>query len=246
MAILYKNVNIYLGRYPFKAKTSKFALDYSVEEKDPTTLADNTSIVFPGLMQVKGSMEGNMALGAAASGEPEPLISERVGSLVDFPIIVSRGGASGDRAFFYRAFQVSGNPIEGGVGDLHRFTFSHPLSASRLAAGRIMLPEGSISAATGSGTAYQLGTLSATQKLYAAVCFLDVSAGGSVVLTVESDNAGGFPSATTRATFTAATGATEEWKEVAGAITDDYWRITWARTGGATFNAVVAFGIGPA
>ena len=47
----------------------------------------------------------------------------------------------------------------------------------------------------------------------------------------ESDDAEGFPSTAVQITFTGATNITSEWKDVAGAITDDWWRAAWTFTG---------------
>jgi hypothetical protein len=63
---------------------------------------------------------------------------------------------------------------------------------------------------------------------------------------VQSDDNASFTSATTRISFTAETDATAhyQWGSVAGAITDDYWRITYTVSGtGPSFNFAVAAGI---
>jgi len=51
-------------------------------------------------------------------------------------------------------------------------------------------------------------------------------------------------SATSRMVFAQATGITSEWLPLAGAITDDYWRLA-VTVGGTTpsFNYVVVLGI---
>jgi len=63
-------------------------------------------------------------------------------------------------------------------------------------------------------------------------------------VTIESDDAEGMASATTRLTFTQATATTSEWQELAGAVTDDWWRAAWTIGGGSpSFTAVVVVGI---
>lgn len=247
MAILYKNMGIFVGRYAFVAKSNSFELNYEVEEKDVTTLDDDTSISMPGLFKVGGSVAGFMDLGTDSVEEAS--VSSWLGSATAIPVTVSQSGGSateGDVAFFFQAIEISAPPVSGAVGDVHPFQLEFPLAAAKLVRGKLGLAKlTSETAASGNGTAYQLGALTADQALYAALHVLDVSAGGSVVFKVQSDTVG-FASPTDRITFTAATGKTEEWKSVSGAITDDYWRVTWARTGGASFKAVVAFGIGPA
>lgn len=246
MPILFKNIGIYLGPYALKAKANRAEVTFEVDEKDVTTLGDSTQISFPGLFKASAQVDGFMDLGAAADGKVDGILDSLLGASSAVPLtMATAGGATGERAFFMAAHSIKSNPLSGAPGDVHPFSFQLVNGGEPLVRGRIALPEGTISGASGNGTAYQLGAVSATQKLYACVHFIDVSSGGSVVIKVQSDTVG-FATPTDRITFTAATGQTSEWKEVAGAITDDYWRVDYARTGGATFSAVVAFGIGPA
>lgn len=90
--------------------------------------------------------------------------------------------------------------------------------------GKILVAKTTVTSGA-SATGLQLGAVSATQKIYAALHVFACT--GTLTCTLESDDNADFTSATTRATFTAATGQTVEWKSVAGAITDDYWRITY-------------------
>lgn len=103
--------------------------------------------------------------------------------------------------------------------------------------GKILVASGTVSSG-GSGTGLQLGAVSATQKIYLALHVFACS--GTLTCTLVSDDNSGFTSATTRATFTAATGQTVEWKSVAGAITDDYWRINYSLPSGSATFAVTA------
>jgi hypothetical protein len=61
---------------------------------------------------------------------------------------------------------------------------------------------------------------------------------------LESDDNGSFTGATTRHTFAQNTAISSEWASVAGAVTDDYWRISWTVGGGSPdFTVVCAAGI---
>ena len=65
-------------------------------------------------------------------------------------------------------------------------------------------------------------------------------------MVVESDDNSGFTSATTRLTATqVTTSTTSESLEVAGAITDDYFRVnfTIAGSGSPSFKFVLLFGV---
>ncbi len=248
MARIFKNIKTYYGKYDFTGKTNKVALDFSVDEKSVPVLDSNTIISFPGLMKVRVQQEGLMDLGDITSGTyVEPAGWAEVGNESDLICSYAVGGAAdGERCFFFRGLTFKFPPLAGAPGDLHTYSIEAGASAARLVGGKVLLPPGVVSGASGNGTGYQLGAVSASQKVYAALHVLSVGSGGSVVFKVQSDDNGSFSSATDRITFTAATDKTFEWKEVAGAITDDYWRITYARTAGSNFNAVLLVGIAAA
>lgn len=80
--------------------------------------------------------------------------------------------------------------------------------------------------ATGTGTAYNLGAVSSTQRLYATLHVVAASGTSPTLdVTIESDDAEGFPSAVTRLTFTQATARTHQFTSVAGPITDTWFRV---------------------
>ena len=84
----------------------------------------------------------------------------------------------------------------------------------------------------GTGTAYELGAVGASETVYAAVHvhYLD---GGTLDLAIQSDDNGSMTSATERIGFTNATATTSEWSTAAGAITDTWWRVSWTYNGTA-------------
>ena len=99
--------------------------------------------------------------------------------------------------------------------------------------------------ASGTGTAVAFTAPTATQSLYASFHVLSVTGTGTLTLKVQTDDNGSFTSATDRITFTAATtGNTAQWSSVAGAITDDWWRITYTISGtGPAFAFAVTAGV---
>ncbi|OKK06417.1 hypothetical protein AMK26_10350 [Streptomyces sp. CB03234] len=115
-----------------------------------------------------------------------------------------------------------------------------------LARGQIAHPPGLARAASGSGTALNLGAVSSGQRLYAALHVLSV-AGTTPSLTarIESDADASFASPTTVATFTAATAAGGEILRTDGtAITDTHYRVAWTITGtNPSFMFAVSLGI---
>lgn len=97
--------------------------------------------------------------------------------------------------------------------------------------GRLLAPV-TVALATANGTGNQLGAVSATQSIYAALHVFFVSGTTpSMTVTIQSDDNAGFTSATDRITFTANTALGFEMKSLAGAITDTYWRARYTLSG---------------
>ena len=106
-------------------------------------------------------------------------------------------------------------------------------------------------AASENGTAYQTGSVSATQKVVGILRLLSAPGGAGTNtcdVVVASDDAQGFVSGVTRLTFTQlnqASVALHEVQSANGAITDTWWRVqvTIAGTGSRTFDLLVVIGI---
>lgn len=77
--------------------------------------------------------------------------------------------------------------------------------------------------------------------MYVALHVLSVSGTTpSLTVIVQSDDNVGFTTPTIRISFTAATEVGAQWGSVAGALTDDYWRISYTISG---TNPVFAFAV---
>lgn len=106
-------------------------------------------------------------------------------------------------------------------------------------------------AASGDGTAYNVGALSASQTLVGVIRLLAAPGGAgnnTLDVIVQSDALETFLSPTTVLTFTQlnqASVATFEVQTQAGALTDSWWRVsyTYAGAGTRTFSLVVSLGI---
>lgn len=156
-------------------------------------------------------------------------------------VSISADTSEGDTAVFGRGLttnltrgaqvgQVA--PISGTI------TGSHPQG---MVEGILLAPKATISSGD-SSTGVQHGAIASGESGYASLHVFEVTGGGTLTVKVQSDDNSGFSSATDRITFTDATDVTSEWGSVAGAVTDDYWRVNWAITAGtATF--AVCFGI---
>jgi hypothetical protein len=115
-----------------------------------------------------------------------------------------------------------------------------------LVRGQIGHPPGTARTATGTGTAVQLGVITAGQRLYAALHVLSVAGTTpSITARIESDDNAGFTSPTTVLTFTAATAPGGQILRGDGtAATDTYYRVAWVITGAApSFMFTASLGI---
>lgn len=112
--------------------------------------------------------------------------------------------------------------------------------------GAILFPK-TTATATANGAALQHGAVSASQTLWACLHVFSASAGDTLDVVVASDTASNFPSTTSRIAFTQIAGAVtgSEIKSLAGAITDDWWRVeyTIAGNGSESFSFAVSIAI---
>lgn len=160
--------------------------------------------------------------------------------------IVPTGGAVGDLAYLVNAMNGSYSAFGDGLGEVANWN-ANAKGTWPLVRGKLAHANGLARTSTGTGTAIQLGSVSASQKLYAAVHVLSISGTATPTITVriESDDNSGFTSATTRVTFTAATARGGQIARLNGAITDTYWRAGWTISGtNPSFLFAVSFGIG--
>lgn len=152
--------------------------------------------------------------------------------------------AVGDLAYITQCLRSSYS-LGGSVGDVAPWS-GKGASAWPLVRGQMAHPAGTARTTTGVGTAVQLGAVTAGKRLYAALHVLSVAGTTpSITARIESDNAVGFPSATTQLTFTAATAAGGEALRTSGsAITDDWFRVAWTISGSSpSFLFATSFGI---
>jgi hypothetical protein len=125
---------------------------------------------------------------------------------------------------------------------MHKFSASGVGKGTKLIRGTVLHSGGGLS---GVGTAYEVGAASATQSAYAILQVTSVSGTlPKLDVLVESDDASGFASGTTRFEFTQATAIGAEFLSLAGAITDEFWRVSFSTSGTSpVFNFVVCVGI---
>jgi hypothetical protein len=123
--------------------------------------------------------------------------------------------------------------------ELGRFDFKVK-GNQRHARGRLILPLTSRTV-SGVGAIHQLGALSATQRLVAALHVTEF-VGTSLIVVIRSNDTNDTVTPTLRATFATQTGPGSDYQEVAGAVTDTYWYADFTFVG-TSFKAAVSAGI---
>jgi len=161
------------------------------------------------------------------------------------PLSVAATSADGGVAYTMRTVMSTLSPLGGSVGDLSALSVDAVGAGGvRPVRGLIMHPE-TARATSGSGVARQLGAVSSSQTVYAALHVVAASGTTPTLdVIVESDDASGFATPTTRLTFAQTAGKTAGWQSAAGAIADDWWRVGWT-VGGTdpSFTFAVVVGI---
>lgn len=233
------NVKLFAAGHDLSGQMNAVALQYGADMLDATTFGATSRINAAGLKSIVASHQG--LWDATATTSVDPVLFNRIGT-ADVPVVISPdGGEVGEVAYLFRAIHAEYSP-GGSVGELLSYSVSLEGTGGQPPVRGVMLHNGS---ATGdvTGTAVQAGAVGASSFLYAALHVM--SGTGDFTVKVQSDNASNFPTPTDRITFTqvgTATAVASEWAtRVAGAITDDYWRIV--ATNPNTRNFAVAIGI---
>jgi hypothetical protein len=250
-AVLLKTLRLWNGSHAMHPTMNRVSLTMKREELANGVFGDVHEAFEQGLQQNDLTFGGRWGADAAATAtEPDNLLAGRLADSLAWPITVAppnapaaTAGATGNLAYIMVGKQYSFTTVGGQHGELAAYDCASRASSGGggLYRGTILLPDTSVVATT-TGTAVQLGVVSAAQKYVVALHVVAIN-GGSWVLTIESDNASNFATPTTRATFTAATTRTQQVIETNGAITDDWWRAVLTKTGGTSCTAVVAMAV---
>lgn len=220
---------------------NRVAVDYKTEVKDATGFgATQFREKLPGLKTLSLDFEGYYNVG---DGHTDPLLFNDIGGATAsvFSLFPSTPAAGG-RAFICQGYHADVS-FGGQVGDVAKVSLKTE-GTGNLVRGTCMGAKAYTT--TEGGTAYQLGAVTATQRIYIAAHVTAVSGTSPTLdIVLESDDNESFTSATTRITLAQKTAAaTCEWSSLAGAITDDWWRIT-ATVGGTdpSLTAYIVAGI---
>lgn len=244
-SLVLTNVKTYLGEYDISGFMNRVNLEYAAQALKDTRMGQTTEVNKGGVKTVAFAIGGFADPDTAGM---EAIAHGKIGT-ANLPITVSpKGAAVDDVAYFFNALKVSMNTF-GPHGALMPFTgtaMGGGESNDKLVRGQVFVSAGTAKTATGTSGIVQLGAVSATQRIYAALHVIDPVSGTTPTLgvTVKSAALVGFGSPTTRLTFTQATAKTGQLLSAAGAITDQFWRVDYT-IGGTTpsFLFIVAVGI---
>lgn len=233
------NCRFWLGGYELSGTQNQMGIDYGAEMKDDTVFGTaGTRSNKPGLQTVKMSGAGFW------DSDYDEAIFNRIAAAREVCTITPEGQTEGDRSFFTRGVSGAYNPLSGEIGEIVSYEIDAQSANTPLVRGVV----GGLGAkvATGNSTPVQLGAVLSTQKIYAALHVKGPVTGTLPTLdvTVESDALVGFGSPATQLTFTQMTDVGAQWAELAGPITDDWWRVKWTITGTLpSFPLFVSIGI---
>lgn len=231
-----QDARLYLAGYNLSGDVNACALDYSADMVDDSAIVDTSHSRLGGLkvvtMQLDGYFEGT---------DIDAALFNRIGVANEVVSIIPAGQAiDGGRAFTFKSNLAEYSP-GAQLGDIFAFTVTAE-ATERLVRGTLMI--NATATASGNGTGQQLGAVSASQTLYAALHVLSASAADTLDVIVQSDDASGFATPINRITFTQATAIGAQWQTLTGPITDNWWRINYTIGGTApSFTFAVILGI---
>jgi hypothetical protein len=235
------NAGLWVAQYALSGTANSLALGMSSALQENTPLSATAVSRIGGLQVIAFQAEGYWDDAADA------VLEARLG-MSNVPVTIAPvGSAVGDRSFVARVATADYQPLGGAVGELSMFSVGG--EGSGVPVGRGSLLHNATRTSTANAPAgVQLGALSSTQTLFAALHVTAVSGSTpTLVVKVQSDDNSGFTSPTDRITFATAnaTDNLAQFASVAGAVTDDYWRVVWTITGSnPSFSFVVSAGIG--
>jgi hypothetical protein len=223
--------SIFIDGYRISGEMTEAQLSYDHAVLDVSHFNDLARVRIAGLRNIALTGRGWANL---AQYEQDEELAGNVG-LTNTPVSIfpSNTPVAGDPALFFEAATTQYS-LGGQVGEILGFNFSCAQggSAYPLARGAVLEPGTVAKTATGTGTALNLGAVLANQYVYAVLHVLGVSAGDAIDVTIESDDAQGFASPTTRATFAQKTAIGGAYLvRVAGPVADTWWRVKHTLTG---------------
>jgi hypothetical protein len=227
------NARIFAGAVDLTSNSNKVELSEEREDKETTSFGSaGWKEVLAGLASTTLNASGQWEANDATKVDDDQFANfATLGGWSVIPAASSATVVAGDLAWLVKALRCK-YVIGDQVGNVAPWSGENK-GTSPLVRGSVLHPPGTARTATGSGTAIQIGAVTAGKSLYAALHVYSISGSATPTITVkvQSDDNSGMSSPTDRITFTAATAVGGQYSSVAGAVTDDWWRITWTISG---------------
>ena len=225
------NVRCFAVGVDLTGNSNKIELTSEAEVKKTTNYGSNGwDEVIGGIASAEISGEGQWEAGDATKVDDASW--SQLGGIGPWSISANNAAAVGSLAYFTSAMR-SDYKLFDAVGEVAPWTGSAK-STWPLVRGQFAHPPGTARTATGTGTALQVGAVTAGKRMYAALHVLSVAGTATPTITgrVESSVDNTFAAPTTRLTFAAATAVGGQTLRTDGtAITDTWWRIAWTISG---------------
>lgn len=239
------NTRLFMAGADLTTVNNKVELAAEAEEKDCTAFTASGEVwkeVLGGLRSTSMNASGQWEADDTALGKIDDTAWTTLGSVT--PVSACPATAAVSSLDWFTGFLRTNYQLGGAVGDVA------PWSANGsgnwpLVRGVVAHDPGTARTATGNGTSIQLGAVPSNKQLYAALHVLSVSGTTpSLTVTIQTDNATGFPSSATALTFSAANAKGGQILRTAGPITDDWVRASWTISGSSpSFLFLVSVGI---
>ena len=218
--MLLRDQNIWFGAYDLTTTMNSVGIVAGRETLDKTVFTNQSRQYAPGLKTVTGQ-----AGGFFEAVTYDQALYDALG-VVDTPFSVADSAQTGAVAYSFKAMEGDYSPIKNSVGELLEFS-AGAVGTGDLIRGQLAM-KGVTITADGNSTPFQLGALASGKKLYAVVHVTRKSGTNPTLdLLIKSDNAQGFSSPLTRITVPQFTAIGTQWVELAGPVTDDWYRVDY-------------------
>ncbi|MGW5578715.1 hypothetical protein [Micromonospora chokoriensis] len=234
----FTDATIHVAGYDLSGDANQVSLSASADELDCTNFrSGGYRQRVTGLKSVQAQVAGFLSDDAKVDAEAFNGLA-----VADRVVTIAPAAAETSPAYMFRGGQISYEAL-GQVGELAPFSVSMVNTNSQgLIRGQLAKAKGNVSATGVLGSVVNLGAVAANQYLYATLHVF--SAGTTLTVQVQSDNASNFPSPTTVATLGPITVPGGTWMiRVPGALTDTHYRLNISAVTG-TFSVAGAIGIG--
>lgn len=213
------------------------------EMKDSTTFNDGGfGCVKPGLISGQAKISGFQDW--ATDVLDDDISVAQLGSQYAFTVIPNPTGTvtAADTCWMSRGLIGEEQPMTGAKGDMAGFELGVPYDTA-IVQSKVLAPKAAVTVDT-TGTAVAMTGPTAAQRLYAVLHVFAYSSFTNVVFTIQTDDAVGFPSQTTRITFATVTGVTSEFASVAGNFSaETHVRVFADVTGAGSITYACAAGV---